>query len=68
MASTLKPLPPIPAPTARLVNPATGAIDTPWFLYFKRLDEHIREIEGRIDQNETDIADLDTRVTALETP
>jgi hypothetical protein len=48
MATSLKPLPPLPTPTERLVNPQTGVINTSWYLYLKRLDEHLREVEQRI--------------------
>lgn len=49
MASTLKPLPPLPTPQQPYVDARSGLISEPWYLYLKRLDEHVREIEKRLD-------------------
>jgi hypothetical protein len=49
MASTLGPLPPLPAPQGPLVDRRTGLTSQTWYLYLKRLDEHVREIEKRLD-------------------
>lgn len=49
MASTLSALPPLPTPQQPVVEPRTGLITQPWYLYLKRLDEHVREIEKRLD-------------------
>jgi len=49
MASTLGPLPPLPAPQAPMVDARSGLILQTWYLYLKRLDEHVREIEKRLD-------------------
>ncbi|WP_267550453.1 hypothetical protein [Rhizobium rhizogenes] len=48
MASNLKPLPQLPIPGERLIEPQTGRINQNWYLYLKRLDEHLREVEQRI--------------------
>lgn len=48
MSTNLLPLPPLPQPTAQMVNPATGMITQPWFQYLKRVDDHIRDIERRL--------------------
>lgn len=48
MASNLTPLPQLPIPQERVVDPQTGRINPNWYLYFKRLDEHLREVEQRI--------------------
>jgi hypothetical protein len=48
MATNLQQLPPLPAPAEPLVEPKTGLINTTWYLWFKRLDDHVREIEQRI--------------------
>lgn len=61
MASTLLPLPPIPPPQEPIVDPRTGRATQTWYLWFKRLDDHIRADEAWL-------ADLETRVTDLETP
>lgn len=47
MASTLQPLSPLPPPTQPLTN-ANGTMNRDWYLYFKRLDQHIREVEERL--------------------
>lgn len=49
MASTLKPLRPLPTPQQPVVDPRSGLMTQDWFLYFKSLDEHTREIEKRLD-------------------
>lgn len=49
MASTLRPLPPLPPPQEPMTEPRTGRITTTWYIYLKRLDEHLREIEKRLD-------------------
>lgn len=49
MASNLNPLPPLPPPAQRLVDPSSGTMNKDWYLYFKRLDDHIRDIERRLD-------------------
>ncbi len=53
MATTLGPLPPLPTPAEPLVDPITGLITKTWYLWFKRLDDHIRDVERRIDDLET---------------
>jgi len=68
MPSALKQLPPIPQPSQALVNPRTGVLDTTWYIYFKRVDDHIREIEARLDAIDDNYTALDARVTDLETP
>lgn len=47
MASTLNPLPPIPPAQQPLIE-ANGRINRDWYLYFQRLDQHLREAEARI--------------------
>lgn len=47
MASTLQPLSPLPPPTQPLVNP-NGTMNRDWYLYLRRLDQHIREVEDRL--------------------
>lgn len=47
MASSLKPLPPIP-PAQQPVIEGSGRMNRDWYLYFKRLDEHLREVEQRL--------------------
>lgn len=49
MASTLNPLPPLPPAAQQLADPRTGSMNRDWYLYFQRLDQHIREIEKRLD-------------------
>jgi hypothetical protein len=49
MASTLAPLSPFPTPQQPVVDPVTGLMTPAWYRYFKRLDDHIREIEKRLD-------------------
>ncbi|MEY9830248.1 MULTISPECIES: hypothetical protein [Sinorhizobium] len=49
MASTLAKLPQLPPPQEPLVDPRTGRITQTWYLYLQRLDQHIREIEERLD-------------------
>jgi hypothetical protein len=48
MASNLTPLPPLPPPAERLVDPKTGRANQNWYQYLKRLDDHLREVEQRI--------------------
>lgn len=48
MASELQPLSPLPPPNQPLIDPKTGRADKDWYLYLKRLDQHIREVEKRI--------------------
>lgn len=48
MASTLAPLPPLPPPQEPIVEPRTGLATTTWYIYLKRLDEHLRDAERRI--------------------
>ena len=48
MASTIAPLSPIP-PTQQRVVEANGMMNRDWYLYFQRLDQHVREIEKRLD-------------------
>lgn len=67
MPSTLKPLPPLPQPAEPLVDPRTGFVNTNWFIWFKRVDDHIREIEKRLEENDMNYAALDARVADLET-
>lgn len=49
MASTIAPLRPLPVPQQLLLDSRTGRIDNDWYKYLKQLDEHIREIEKRLD-------------------
>lgn len=49
MASTIAALPPLPTPQQPLVDPRTGLLTQPWYLYLKSLDAHTREIEKRLD-------------------
>lgn len=49
MATALAPLTPLPPPQEPVVDPRTGQITRTWFLYFQRLDQHVREIEQRLD-------------------
>lgn len=46
MASTLKPLVPLPPPMQPLIDP-NGRMNKDWYLYFKELDRHLREVEER---------------------
>ncbi len=48
MATTLQPLSPLPPPPQPAVNP-DGRMNRDWYLYLTRLDQHIREIEKRLD-------------------
>ncbi|AVA20675.1 hypothetical protein [Rhizobium sp. NXC24] len=48
MATALAPLPQLPVPTERFVDPQTGRVNQNWYQYLKRLDEHLREAEQRI--------------------
>lgn len=64
MASTLKPLSPLPTPQQPIVDQRTGLITRDWFTYLKRLDEHVREIEARLEAAEAGIVDADARLTA----
>ncbi len=48
MPSQLKQIPPIPSPSEALVDPRTGFMTPTWYLYFKRLDQHLREVEERL--------------------
>ena len=48
MSTNLVALPPLPPPTAQMVNPETGMISQAWFQYLKRVDDHIRDIERRL--------------------
>jgi len=68
MPSALKQLPPIPAAGERFVDPRTGVINTTWYIYLQRLDQHTREIESRLDAIDANYSALDARVTDLETP
>lgn len=49
MASALAALPPLPTPQQPLVDPRSGLVAQSWYIYLKRLDEHVREIEKRLD-------------------
>lgn len=49
MATTLAPLPPLPPPQEPVVDQKTGLVTRTWFLYYQRLDQHVREIEQRLD-------------------
>lgn len=68
MPSALKPLVPIPQPGELFVDPRSGVVNTNWYLWLKRVDDHIREIEARLDTVDVNYAALDARVTDLETP
>lgn len=48
MATALSPLPPLPPPAQPVSNP-NGTMNKDWYLYFQRLDQHVREIEKRLD-------------------
>lgn len=48
MASTLKPLPPLPAAAEPVVDQKTGRINTSWYLWLRALEQHMREAESRI--------------------
>jgi hypothetical protein len=48
MASTLAPLTPLPPPSQRALEP-NGTFNRDWYLYLQRLDQHVREIEKRLD-------------------
>lgn len=48
MATALAPLSPIP-PIQQRVFEANGTMNRDWYLYLQRLDQHIREIEKRLD-------------------
>lgn len=48
MASNLNPLPPLP-PAAQPLLEQNGRMNRDWYLYFQRLDQHVREIEKRLD-------------------
>lgn len=60
MASSLTLLPPMPPPEEPVTG-ARGLMTKNWYLYFKRLDDHIRADEAWL-------VDLEARVTNLETP
>lgn len=47
MASTLKPLVPLPPPTQPLID-QNGRMNKDWYLYLKELDRHLREAEDRL--------------------
>lgn len=47
MASTLKPLVPLPPPSQPLFD-VGGRMNKDWYLYLKELDRHVREIEDRL--------------------
>lgn len=48
MAANVGPLTPIPPPQEPFVD-RNGRITRTWYLYLKRVDEHIRDIERRLD-------------------
>lgn len=48
MATALSPLPPIPPPLEPIVDLRTGRTTMTWYIYLKRLDEHLRDAERRI--------------------
>lgn len=48
MVSTLSQLPPLPPPSQQVIS-QNGTMNKDWYLYFQRLDQHIREIEKRLD-------------------
>lgn len=48
MATNLTPLVPLPPPREPVVDPKTGLMTTTWYLYLKRLDDHIRDVERRV--------------------
>ncbi|MNE91445.1 hypothetical protein D3C87_1971740 [compost metagenome] len=47
MASTLKPLVPIPPPNQPIAD-RDGRVNKDWYLYLKELDRHVREAEDRL--------------------
>jgi hypothetical protein len=47
MASSLNPLPPLPPPLQPVIE-ANGRMNREWYLYFQRLDQHLREAEQRL--------------------
>lgn len=47
MASTLRPLVQMPPVTQPLFE-RDGRMNKDWYLYFKELDRHVREIEERL--------------------
>jgi hypothetical protein len=49
MASNVQPLPPLPTPTAPMVNPKTGLVTVAWYQYLRQLDNHMRDAERRLD-------------------
>ncbi len=48
MATELKPLSPLPPPNQPVLDSSSGRMNKDWYLYFQRLDQHIREIEKRL--------------------
>ena len=48
MATTLESLPPIPPPKEPMVDAKTGLVTTTWYLWLKRLGDHLRDAERRI--------------------
>lgn len=48
MATNLTPLTPTPPPAEPIADPKTGLMTRNWYQYFKRLDDHIRDVERRI--------------------
>lgn len=48
MASTLKPLPPLPAAQEPVVDPKTGRVNVSWYTWFREFERHLREAESRI--------------------
>ena len=48
MTTNLTQLTPLPTPGEPLFDLKTGKINSNWYQYFKRLDEHLRDIERRL--------------------
>lgn len=48
MATTLNPIAPLPSPSEPVIDVRTGRMTQNWYIWFKRLEEHMREAEARI--------------------
>ena len=59
-------LPPLPAPAEPAVDPRTGLVNRTWYMWFRRIEEIVREGQATDETQNSELADHETRIAALE--